>query len=72
MVPRGSLYSVNSYASLRVANINRTVIVSNFRAAPVISDRVIPNYGAIRNRYIDNMNLAHLAAKPRLRKWWTG
>ena len=64
VVPRGSFYSVNSYTGLRVANINRTAIVNNFRAAPVINDRVIPNYGTIRNRYIYNMNLAHLAAKP--------
>ena len=64
VVPRGSFYSVNSYAGLRVANINRTVIVSNFRAAPVISDKVIPDYNTIRNRYIYNINMAHLAAKP--------
>ena len=64
VVPRGSLYSVNSYSGLRVANINRTVIISNFRGAPVINDRVIPNYSTMRNRYIYNMNLAHLAVKP--------
>ena len=55
---------MNSYTGVRVANINRTTIVNNYRAAPVINDRVIPNYSAIRNRYIYNMNLAHLAAKP--------
>jgi hypothetical protein len=64
VVPRGSLYSVNSYSAIRVANINRTNIVSSYRAAPIINDRVMPNYSSNRNRYIFNINLAHLAAKP--------
>ena len=64
VVPRGSLYSVNSYTGVRVANINRTTIIRNYRASPVISDRVIPDYNSIRDRYVYNMNLAHLAAKP--------
>ena len=55
---------MNSYTGVRVANINRTTIINNYRAAPVISDRVIPNYSSIRNRYVYNVNLAHLAAKP--------
>lgn len=64
VVPRGSLYSVDSYSGVRVANISRTTIVKNYRVEPVISDRVIPNYNAIRNRYIYSINLATLAAKP--------
>ncbi|MGC9965058.1 MAG: DUF6600 domain-containing protein [Syntrophobacteraceae bacterium] len=64
VVPRGSLYSVDSYSGVRVANISRTTIVKNYRVEPVISDRVIPNYNAIRNRYIYSVNLAILAAKP--------
>ena len=64
VVPRGSLYSVNSYAGVRVANINRTAIIHNYRAAPVISDRVVPNYRSIRYRYVYNVSLAHLSAKP--------
>ncbi len=64
VVPRGSLYSVNSYTGVRVANINRTVIIKNYRAAPVISDRVVPNYSSTRNRYVFDVNLAHLATKP--------
>jgi hypothetical protein len=64
VVPRGSLYSVDSYTGVRAASINRTTIISDYRAAPVISDRVIPNYSATRNRYIYSVNLAVLAAKP--------
>ena len=64
VVPRGSLYSVNSYTGVRVSNINRTTIINKYRAAPVISDRVIPNYSSIRYRYVYNMSLAHLPAKP--------
>ncbi len=64
VVARGSLYSVNSYSGVRVPNIQRTTIITNYRAAPVMSDRVIPNYNAIRNRYVYNTNLALLAAKP--------
>jgi len=64
VVPRGSLYSVNSYTGVRVANIDRTAIINNYRAAPVISDRVVPNYRSIRYRYVYNVSLAHLSAKP--------
>jgi hypothetical protein len=64
VVPRGSLYSVNSYTGVRVANIDRTTIINSYRAAPVISDRVVPNYRSIRYRYVYNVNLAHLSAKP--------
>jgi hypothetical protein len=64
VVPRGSLYSVDSYTGVRTASINRTTIINNYRSAPVISDRVMPNYSAIRNRYIYSANLAVLAAKP--------
>jgi hypothetical protein len=64
VVPRGSLYSVNSYAGVRVANINRAAIINHYRSESVISDRVVPNYSSIRNRYVFNVNLAHLPAKP--------
>jgi hypothetical protein len=64
VVPRGSLYSVNNYTAVRVPNINRTTIINNYRAAPVMSDRVIPNYRSIRYRYVYNISLAHLSAKP--------
>lgn len=64
IVPRGSLYSVNSYTGVRVANINRTTIINNYSVAPVINDRVIPNYSSIRYRYVYNISLANLPAKP--------
>jgi hypothetical protein len=55
---------VNSYTGVRVANINRTAIINNYRAAPVISNRVVPDYRSIRYRYVYNVSLAHLSAKP--------
>lgn len=64
VIPRGRLYSVNSYSGIKVANINRAAVIGRFRTAPVISDRVMPNYSSNHNRYIYNMDLAHLAAKP--------
>jgi len=64
VVPRGSLYNVNSYSGVRAANINRTAIINNYRAVPVINDRVIPNYSSMRNRHIFDINMAHLSAKP--------
>jgi len=64
IVPRSRLYSVNSYTGVRVMRLNRGSIIGNYRAAPVISDRVMPNYSSTRNRYVYNINMAHLAAKP--------
>lgn len=64
VVPRTSLYNVNSYSGVRVPNIDRASVVNNYRAAPVISDRVVPNYASNRDRYIYNIDLAHLGAKP--------
>ncbi len=64
VVPRGSFYSVNSYSRVKVASINRTAIVNSYTATPVISDRVMPNYSSNRYRFVYNVNLAHLAAKP--------
>ncbi|MGA7494544.1 MAG: DUF6600 domain-containing protein [Syntrophobacteraceae bacterium] len=64
VVPRGSLYSVNSYTGVRVANIDRTAIINHYRAAPVMSDRVVPDYRSIQYRYVYNVSLAHLSAKP--------
>jgi hypothetical protein len=64
VVPRNSLYNVNSYSSVRAANISRTTIVKDYRVEPVINDRMIPDYHRIRNRHIYSINLATLAAKP--------
>lgn len=64
VVPRGSLYTVNSYSGVRVAGINRTAIVSSYRAAPVVNNSVVPNYGSMRSRYVYNTNFAMLSVKP--------
>jgi hypothetical protein len=42
---------VKNYRDVRVANINRTNVIRNYRAAPVINNTVIPNYKADNKRY---------------------
>jgi hypothetical protein len=42
---------VNNYRNVRVVNINRTTIINNYRAAPVVNNTVINNYTTNRQRY---------------------
>jgi hypothetical protein len=42
---------VNNYTNVRVTNINRTTIINNYRAAPVVNNTVINNYTTIKQRY---------------------
>ncbi len=51
IVPQASVYSVNNYSVVRVTNINRTTIVNNFHAAPVVNNTVIKNYNQTTARY---------------------
>ena len=64
IVPQGHIYSVNSYHDVRVTNINRTVIINNYRAAPVVNGSVVRNFDTTRSRYVYNTNLANVSAKP--------
>jgi hypothetical protein len=50
VVSQNHLYSVNTYSSVRVTNINHATIV-NYRAAPIVNHTVINNYTVIKNRY---------------------
>ncbi len=51
VINQNNFYNVNNYQNLRIANINRNTIIKNYRAAPVINDKVIHNYDHIRERY---------------------
>jgi hypothetical protein len=51
VVPQTSFYSVNNYSSVRVANINKTAIISNFHAAPVVNNTVVKNYNQTTAKY---------------------
>ena len=51
VVPQASFYSVTNYSSVRVTNINRTTIVNNFHAAPVVNNTVIRNYNQSTAKY---------------------
>src|SRR2546426_10657043 len=51
VVPQTAFYSVPTYTSVRVRNINRTMIVNTFRPAPVINQTVIPHYNQVTDKY---------------------
>ncbi|MGA2403837.1 MAG: DUF6600 domain-containing protein [Syntrophobacteraceae bacterium] len=51
VVPQASFYSVSNYSSVRVANINRTTIVNDFHAAPVVNNTVVKNYNQSTAKY---------------------
>ncbi len=51
IVNRSNFFRRNSYRDVRVTSINRTTIINNYRAAPVVDNRVIRNYTTIRERY---------------------
>ncbi len=51
VVPQASFYSVPSYSSVRVTNINQTTIINNFHTAPVVNNTVINNYNQTTAKY---------------------
>jgi hypothetical protein len=51
IVNQNNFYNVNNYHHVRITNIKRNSIVNNFRAAPIIDGRVIPNYAKNPDRY---------------------
>lgn len=62
VVGHSNFYGVSNYSSVRITNINRTTIINNYRAAPVVNNTVIPNYTSIRQRY--NFSNANVGVKP--------
>jgi hypothetical protein len=62
VVPQHDFYGVNNYSRVRVTNINKTTIINNYKAAPVVNNKVFKNYNTDRNRY--NFTDAKVANKP--------
>ncbi len=61
IVPQTHFWGVRDYSRVQVANIDRTMIINNYRTAPAINT-VIPNYSTAPNRY--NFTPMAVAAKP--------
>jgi hypothetical protein len=51
VVNQNNFYRGHDYRKARVTNINRTTIINNYRAAPVVNNTVINNYTTIKQRY---------------------
>ncbi|TLN04893.1 hypothetical protein FDZ73_01115 [bacterium] len=51
VVNQNNFYGVNNYRNVRVTNINKTTIINNYRAAPLVTPAVITNYDTNRQRY---------------------
>ena len=51
LVNQNDFYRVNNYRDVRVTNINRTAILNDYRAAPVVNNTVIKNFTTDRQRY---------------------
>ena len=51
VVPQASFYSVTNYSPVRVTNINKTIIINNFHAAPVVNNTVVKNYNQTTAKY---------------------
>lgn len=64
VVPQNQFWGVRDYSRVRVANIDRTVIINNYHAAPVVNNTIISNYSTAVNRY--NFTPAPVAAKPHM------
>jgi hypothetical protein len=62
VVPRNDFYRVNNYRKVRVANINKTAIINNYRAAPVVNNTVVNNYTTNKERF--NYTNATVKEKP--------
>ena len=51
VVPQNDFYGVSNYRDVRVPNINPATIINDYRAAPVVNDKVINNYTTSKERY---------------------
>ncbi len=51
IVNHNNFYNVRNYNSVRVTNVNRTAIATNFRGAPVVGNNVISNHSSMREKY---------------------
>ncbi|MGC8492305.1 MAG: DUF6600 domain-containing protein [Syntrophobacteraceae bacterium] len=51
IVPHRDFYSVENYNRVRVTNINKTVIINNYHAAPVVNNTILKNYDRTPARF---------------------
>ena len=51
VVKQNDFYRVNNYRDVRVINVNRTTLINDYRAAPVVNNTVIKNYTTDKQRY---------------------
>jgi hypothetical protein len=51
VVRQNNFYNVNNYRQVRITNINKTTIINNYRAAPVVNNTIINNYNSNRRRF---------------------
>jgi hypothetical protein len=51
VIDKKDLYRAHRYSNARVTGINNAAIRNNYRAVPVVNNRVIGNYGNIRQKY---------------------
>jgi hypothetical protein len=51
VVPQKDFYGVSNYRNVRVANINPTTIINDYRAAPVVNNTIIKGYTTDKQRH---------------------
>jgi hypothetical protein len=51
VVKQNDFYRVNNYRDVRVTNVNRTTLLNDYRAAPVVNNTVINNFTNDRQRF---------------------
>jgi hypothetical protein len=51
IINRRDFFAARNFRNVRIRDFNRTTITRNFRSAPFITDRVIPNFSRNRQRF---------------------
>ena len=62
VVNRNNFYNVNNYNDVRIRNVDKSTIVKNYRAAPVINNTVINDYSTLKQKY--NYTNVNVTEKP--------
>ena len=62
VVNRNNFYNVNNYNDVRIKNVDKSTIVKNYRAAPVINNTVINDYSTLKQKY--NYTNVNVTEKP--------
>jgi len=62
IVQRDRFYRVKDYSTVRITHLDRTKIINNYHAAPVVNNAVVRNYTSIKERY--NFSDVKVTEKP--------